>query len=157
MNALEIKNVCHSFGPKKILWNVNLTIPQGQFVSLVGPSGCHRVGQLILMFDGTLKTIENIEVGEKLMGMDSTPRTVLSLVRGEGKMVQIIPTKGESFVVNEDHVLTLKRGMEKNKKKPNNKGGQIVDVTVKDWLGWSKNQKNLHKLLRTEVEFKSLV
>ena len=42
MNALEIKDVCHSFGPKKILWNVNLTIPKGQFVSLVGPSGCGK-------------------------------------------------------------------------------------------------------------------
>jgi len=39
MNALEVKNVGHSIGSKKILWNVNLTIPPGQFVSLVGPSG----------------------------------------------------------------------------------------------------------------------
>lgn len=42
MNALEIKNVSHSFGDKKVLNKINLTIPAGQFVSLIGPSGCGK-------------------------------------------------------------------------------------------------------------------
>ena len=39
---------------------------------------CMGKGTKILMFDGTLKNVEDIIVGDKLMGSDSTPRTVLS-------------------------------------------------------------------------------
>lgn len=42
MNALEIKNLHHSYGDNKVLTNVNLRIPMGQFVALVGPSGCGK-------------------------------------------------------------------------------------------------------------------
>jgi subfamily B ATP-binding cassette protein MsbA len=38
-NELEFKNVSFAYGEKQILSNVNLTIPQGKTVALVGPSG----------------------------------------------------------------------------------------------------------------------
>ncbi len=41
-DTLLIKNVSHNFGPKKVLYDVNLSIPAGQFVSIVGPSGCGK-------------------------------------------------------------------------------------------------------------------
>lgn len=72
-----------------------------------GSNGCHARGQPILMFDGSIKKVEDIVVGDQLMGPDSTPRTVLELKRGHGKMVTIVPKKGTSFTVNEDHILTL--------------------------------------------------
>lgn len=40
--ALECRKVGHSFGSKAVLFDVNLTIGQGEFVSLVGPSGCGK-------------------------------------------------------------------------------------------------------------------
>lgn len=42
MLALEIKDVNQAFGPKKVLYNVNLEVNCGEFVSLVGPSGCGK-------------------------------------------------------------------------------------------------------------------
>ena len=39
---LQIKNVSHAFGPKKVLHNVNLDIEEGQIVAVVGPSGCGK-------------------------------------------------------------------------------------------------------------------
>lgn len=51
-----------------------------QLVSL--PTGCHAKGTGILMFDGRVKNVEDIKVGDLLMGPDSRPRTVLSLTRG---------------------------------------------------------------------------
>lgn len=42
MNVLEIKNISKSFGQTKILNNINLTVPQGEFLVLVGPSGCGK-------------------------------------------------------------------------------------------------------------------
>ena len=39
---------------------------------------CLGKGTKVLMFDGTLKKVEDVMVGDRLMGDDSTPRNVLS-------------------------------------------------------------------------------
>jgi len=36
----------------------------------------------ILMYDGSIKMVQDIQIGDLIMGDDSTPRTVLSLARG---------------------------------------------------------------------------
>jgi len=127
-------------------------------VLLVGPQGCHRKGQKILMFDGTLVPVEQIRVGDRLMGPDSKPRQVLSLHRGTEEMVEIIPTKGEPWVVNKGHVLTLVRtqrsvGKYKGRPKRYTPVNEVKDVAVGDYLGWSKTQKHIHTLFRVGVEF----
>lgn len=126
-------------------------------VLLIGPQGCHRRGQKVLMFDGTLLPAEQVQIGDQLMGPDSTPRTVHQLVRGTDVMVEIIPTKGEPWVVNKGHILTLVRTQKKN----GNWGGkttylamnEVKDVSVRDYLGWSKTQKHIHALFRVPVDF----
>jgi len=74
----------------------------------LGTGKCHAKGTPIIMSDGTIKLIENIEEGESLMGDDSRPRTVLSLARGRDKMYNIIPIKGEKYTVNQEHILCLR-------------------------------------------------
>lgn len=151
--SLETLHLSHSYGQHRVLQDINLKIHRGQFVALVGPSGCHRKGQSILMYDGSVKKVEDIVVGDQLMGMDSTPRTVLSLIRGHGRMVMINPIKGESFAVNEDHILSLIRRSHGKKNKTDNKKGEIIDVSVKEWFKWSRTRKSLYKLFRTGVDF----
>jgi len=129
---------------------------------LIGPQGCHRKGQKILMFDGSLKPVEKIKVGDLLMGPDSTGRRVLDLHRGSEEMVEIIPTKGEPWVVNKSHILTLVRtqksvGGWKNRGKRYTKIHEVKDVSVSDYLGWSATQKHIHALFRVGVDFKSNV
>ena len=119
------------------------------------PTGCHRKGQGILMFDGSIKKVENIKCGDKLMGPDSKPRTVLNLCRGREAMYEITPVKGKSFVVNENHVLTLVQTCVHKNRFPSEKGGNLIDVTVKEWLGWSKWKKHIHKIIRTGVKFEN--
>ena len=46
---------------------------------VVLPTGCHAAGHPILMFDGTVRPVEDIRVGDKLMGPDSRPRQVKRL------------------------------------------------------------------------------
>jgi len=60
------------------------------------------------MYDGTIKAIENILPGDFLMGDDSTARRVLSTTKGQGKMFTIVPAFGDSYCVNDIHVLSLK-------------------------------------------------
>ena len=74
---------------------------------LAFPTGCHAKGHLILMADGSVKPVEDIKVGDKLMGVNSQPRTVLALARGRQEMRKIIPNKGRPFVVNLDHKLPV--------------------------------------------------
>lgn len=70
--------------------------------------GCHAIDTPIRMFDGSLKMVQDVVVGDDIMGDDNTIRNVQELFRGSDDMVRIIPTKGGSFVVNKNHVLSLK-------------------------------------------------
>lgn len=117
---------------------------------LVAPTGCHAAGQLVMMFDGTIKPVERVAVGDLLMGPGGSRRRVISTVRGFGKMYRIAPIKGEPWIVNEDHVLTLVRT---NADKQPWREGELVDVTVREWLTWSKWRKHIHKLIRSSVDF----
>lgn len=112
-------------------------------------TGCHRKGQEVLMYDGSIKRVEDVTVGDTLMGPDNSPRKVYSLCRGSQDMVEIIPTKGDPFVVNLDHILSLQRT---RKHIRDTKAGEIVDVSVREWLSWSKTKKHLYKLYRVSVE-----
>lgn len=126
---------------------------------VVMPTGCHARGQGIMLWTGDIVPVEEIEVGDVLMGPDSLPRIVHQLARGQGEMVRITPTKGTPFVVNMDHILTLVRTNDRSPSSPRYKyacyrrGGEIVDVSVRDWMTWSKQQKHIYKLFRVPVEF----
>ena len=51
-------------------------------VLLQAGTGCHAAGTSILLYSGRVKSVEDIVVGDRLMGPDSKPRTVSSLHRG---------------------------------------------------------------------------
>ena len=85
-----------------------------------GSGKCQKYGTLILMFDGSIKKIEDIVNGDKIMGPDSKSRTVINTTKGRGEMFEVIPNKGRSFTCNKAHVLTL-MGAKPLIKKVNNK------------------------------------
>ena len=115
------------------------------------PTGCHKAGTKVLMFDGTWKTVENIKVGDEVMGPDSSKRTVKLLHQGIDKMYKISPIRGESFIVNKDHILSLVKTNE-HKNEPT----KYLNISVKDYLELSKNKKHLYKLYRPNIiEFRS--
>ena len=65
-----------------------------------GSGKCLGKGTPILMYDGTIKKVEDVMVGDLIMGDDSTSRKVLSLARGIATMYKITTIKGDSFIVN---------------------------------------------------------
>lgn len=112
---------------------------------LILPTGCHEKGTDILMADGSLKKVECVEVGDLLMGTDGY-RRVLGLHRGEDTMYRIVPIKGEPFIVNGGHVLSLYRTSD-GKGHPSSLSG-FDEISVSDYLGKSKTYKHRHKLHR---------
>jgi hypothetical protein len=78
------------------------------FMHSVGTGKCHAKDTPILMYNGSVKMVQDIIEGDELMGDDSTPRKVLSLARGEDEMYDIVPTKGDKYTVNSEHILCLK-------------------------------------------------
>ena len=117
---------------------------------IVAPTGCHASGTMIMLADGRSKAVEDIVIGDLLMGPDSAPRTVLRLARGRQMLYRITPKSGEPFIVNEDHILALKRTSEG---KGSQLDGTLSFVSVKDYLQKTKTFKHIRKLHRVSVEF----
>ena len=73
----------------------------------VGSGKCMAIDTPILMYDGTIKKIQDIKKGELIMGDDSTSREILSLARGVANMYNVW-YDSKKYTVNEDHILCLK-------------------------------------------------
>lgn len=67
MANLEILDVSHSYGPKKVLNHVNLRVIAGQVVALVGPSGCGKSTLLRAILGTHPSTEGRIEVDGKVV------------------------------------------------------------------------------------------
>jgi len=61
----------------------------------------------IPLWNGDIKLAKDIQIGDILIGDDGYPRTVLTLFKGNGKMYQVSQTRGNSYKVNDEHILTL--------------------------------------------------
>ncbi len=66
MNRIEIEHLYKAYGPVEILKDVNIAVPEGQFVALIGPSGCGKstllrtIAGLEQITGGTLKIDGNV-------------------------------------------------------------------------------------------------
>jgi len=122
--------------------------------TLHATAGCHIKDTKILMFDGTIKKVQDIKIGELLMGDDSTPRKVLQLCRGEEMMYKITNVKGESYIVNENHILCLKYCKKKIIVDSINKqnytiryfDNNLIKVKDKTFSYKNKNKEEIYKL-----------
>lgn len=146
-NIIEIEAMCliaHLL-PIDPLWLCLVAPPSG--------GKCLGKGTKVLMYDGSIKKVEDIQKGELLMGNDSTPRKVLKLARGQEKMYKIVPEKGASYVVNEPHILSLIYNQAKINF-ANIQKGDVVNISVKDFLNKSKYFQKQLKGYRVGVDFK---
>lgn len=77
--------------------------------------GCHPKGTQVRMFDNSVKNIEDIQIGDELLGIDNNPRVVQKLIRGdESKMYKIHQSNGETYEVTNTHELEI---LDKGKRK----------------------------------------
>jgi superfamily II DNA or RNA helicase len=131
------------------LWEWFARTPDGN--PIVGAAvGCHAKGQGVLLSDGRTVSVENVVVGDRLLGPDGIPRNVMSLCRGTGQMYQITPTKGSPFAVNDEHVLSLV-------KTPRKKGDKhtVFNMTVREFLAqppWLQLDLKLYRASALEFD-----
>jgi hypothetical protein len=109
--------------------------------SIAGAGKCHAIDTPIIMFDGSIKMVQDIKVGDQLMGDDSTPRNVLSLARGQDIMYEIVPEKGEVYTFNSEHILCLKYN------------NQIYDIPINKFLKMDKNFQEKLQLYKVPLDF----
>lgn len=106
-----------------------------------GEGKCWGRGTPMLRFDGKIVAVEDVAMGDLLMGPDSYPRLVMSTTRGAGPLYRVIPIKGDPWVCNDAHILTL----------VNTWRGDVVDVSVGDYLHrWTATRRHEYKLFQPQ-------
>jgi hypothetical protein len=106
---------------------------KGLVIGIGGFKGCGKClawGTEVLMADGQIKAVQDVEVGEYLMGDDSRPRKVLALGTGVGYMYRVTHATGQSYVVNGDHILVLRY-----------QASVIEEITINDFLRKSPEEQ----------------
>lgn len=114
---------------------------------------CEAVGTPVRMYDGTIKKVEDVVVGDLLMGIDSKPRRVVATRRGHDSMMyRIDQSRGDSYTVNSRHICTL---IEKDR------GGslataskRIVDIDIPTLLSKTPNRvKERYRGFKVAVQY----
>ena len=148
---------------------VKEAIMNNQIVVITGRAGCLAYGTKVLMYDGSFKEVQDVFLGDELMGTDSKPRKVLSLFRGVQQMYKIIQNKGLSYIVNEDHILSLinntpavfkrkmvngKRVFDYDSEPLHEKKSEVLNISVKDYLNLNKKiVKQIKGYVSDTIEF----
>lgn len=124
-----------------------------------GSGKCLGFNTEVLMYDCTIKKVQDIKTGDLLMGDDSTPRTVLNTNIGYGSLRRITPKKGLSWICNDVHILSV----QKYHNPSLNKSGYYYkeDISIDIIEEESESGAKLHpdgflrpyKLYRTALEF----
>ena len=122
----------------------------GSKIIICGKPGCFVKDTKILMFDGTMKNVQDVNIGDVIMGDDSTPRNVIETCHNSDEMFKVIPVRGQSYIVNKQHKLVLKSSDFNNHKYSDS---QIVEITVDDYLKETKIFKEKMKIFRNSVNF----
>ena len=80
--AVHIKNLCKSFGAKRVLNNLNLTLEDGKIYCLMGPSGMGKTTLLRIIMN-----LETKDSGE-ITGID--PETEISSMFQEDRILPML-------------------------------------------------------------------
>jgi len=141
----DFKYVKHQIGSLQAMLKTNIGIIKAP----TSAGKCFGENTEILMFDGSIKKVQKVVVGDTIMGWDSTPRKVLSTTSGVDTLYKIKNLKGNGFhIVNSSHVITLKatRTLSKEIKK-----NDVIDISLKEYLLKNKDFKKVFKLFQEPV------
>jgi hypothetical protein len=96
----------------------------------------------VLMYDGSVKEIKDISIGEYVMGHDSTPRLVTNVIDGDDEMYEVEGRRGVKFTCNSRHKLALFHS---------HKG--YCELTPLEYLAMEPKEQRYYQLKQTGVEY----
>lgn len=134
--------------PEIIEDEVGYKPPRLLISAVEGFGKCLGRGTPVLLFDGTIRAVEDIVDGDLLMGPDSMPRRVSGCHRGRGPLYRVTPTKGDSFVANDRHILSLRMS-----RRSGGEFHRIVNIPINEYVGKSPAFKKDALAWRTGVEW----
>ncbi len=79
-----------------------------------GGGKCLHPDTKVLLWNGDITMAKDIKIGDYLIGDDNAKRKVLSTCKGKETMYKIKQKKGDDYIVNESHILSLKFSIHKN-------------------------------------------
>jgi hypothetical protein len=120
----------------------------GTKMVVIGKPGCFLAGTKVLLYNGSIKNVENITTNDVLYGDDGTPRKVLDLCRNIDDMYIIKPKFGQNVIVNKTHILSLIKINGRN-------SGLKVDIVLEDYLKLPYKHREQYHWYRTMCEFPS--
>ncbi len=95
---------------------------------IMGPPGCGKClakDTMIRMYDGSVRAVQDIKVGDCIMGDDSTRRRVESTSQGTEHLFKISSIiSDDMYVANESHILSLEE----------HETNRIVDIPLSTYL-----------------------
>ena len=128
-----------------------------------GPPGvgkCLAKNTPVMLYNGDIKMVQDITKFDKLMGDDSKPRNILALGGGIEKMYKIEQKKGNNYIVNESHILSLKLSKFSRREfkyekilGKSYKKGDIIDICIKDYLNLPEYLKDCLKGYKVGLDF----
>jgi len=131
-----------------------LRVQTGHLIGILAGPGigkCLAKDTPVMLHNGDIVPVQDIKTGDLLMGDDSKPRKVLSTCKGKEMMYRVIPTKGDSYVVNESHILSLKYTSQKSRS--GFQKNQIVNLSINEYFDLPESTRKKLKGYRVEVNF----
>lgn len=144
--AIEVLGITPSHQQRELLEAI--TVP-GARVSVASGHGCFAPDTEILMHDGSVKKVQDIEFFDKLMGPDGEPRNVLKTYSGEDEMFRVVYKDGTEHIVNEPHELVL---YYTRSKAGGYKYGEEIRMTPSQFLALPEWKKRILAVNRVSIE-----
>jgi hypothetical protein len=120
-------------GWRNLEWgNMIQLYPNSAYLAARSHGKCFLAGTHILMADWTIRNVEDIYPGMEVMGMDFTPRKVLTRHIGRSQMFTVHQENGVSYTVNRFHILCLWDTKRKH----------YVEVPMGNFLKYSQEKQN---------------
>lgn len=138
-------------------------LEQGKYTIITANSKvgkCFGKGTQIRMFDGSVKSVEDIKEGDLLMGLDSKSRNVSGVTFGKEKMYKITSKYCDDLIVNESHILYLERNIPGNwstykgkKTSTRQTKKENIIITVKEYKNLSNTLQNQFRIKQARIDY----
>lgn len=104
---------------------------------------CFGQGTMILKYDKSVTEVENINIGDEVIGDDYNKSMVTEVHNGMGPLYKILLKDNTSFVVNKNHILSLL-----------NEKLELTELSVYNFINLNKKNKNSLFWFRKTPDFR---